>query len=96
MKIDGQHPKLPVQDKSAPKGKEKASVQSDKNKPSVVKKKETDQFTVSKMKARIKAESDANLEKVKALKEKIKKGEYEIDTQKLAGKLIEDSLLEDI
>lgn len=36
------------------------------------------------------------MEEIEELREKIKKGEYKIDNQKLASNLLKDSLLEDI
>ncbi len=53
-------------------------------------------LTVSRMRERIQAEPDVNLEKVKALKASIKKGDYKVDTAQLAGKLLKDSALEDV
>lgn len=94
MKIEGQIPKVPVQDKNIQKGKEKEITQDQKS--SAVKKAESDQFTVKRMRARIEAESDMDLEKVKALRESIKKGEYKVDNETLADKLLKDSLIEDL
>ncbi len=96
MKIEGQYPKVPVQDKGSPKGKEKGDVQIEKNKPADIKKTSADQFAVKKMRSKMETEPDMDLEKVKALKEKIKKGEYQVDQKKLAANLLKDSLLEDI
>ncbi|MBU3917771.1 flagellar biosynthesis anti-sigma factor FlgM [bacterium] len=96
MKIDGQHPKLPVQDKSTLKGKEKDNIQLDRNSSDTIKKKDIDQFAFNKIKDKADSEPDINLEKVNALKAKIKNGEYQIDTKKLASSLIKNSLLEDL
>ena len=52
-------------------------------------------LTVSRMRDRIQAEPDVNVEKVKALKAMIKKGEYNVDTAKLANKMLKESALED-
>lgn len=96
MKIEGQIPKVPVQDKNVQKGKEKEITPDQNQKSSAVKKAESDPFTVKRMKARIDAESDMDLEKVKALRESIKKGEYKVDNEALADKLLRDSLIEDL
>lgn len=96
MKVEGQYPKLPVQDKNIQKGKEKESVHIERKKPAEVDKIKTNKFTVDRMREKIEAEADINLEKVKALKTKIKKGEYQIDSNKLANNLTRNSLLEDI
>ena len=95
MKIESQHPKLPVQDKNSPKGKETERIKGDHSSSTRVRKKEADQFAVNKMRARMEEEPDVNLKKVKELRAKIKKGEYQVDTKKLANKLIKDSILED-
>lgn len=96
MKIEGQLPKIPGQDKGVQKGTEKETGRLEDQKSASLKKAAEDQFAVKKLKARIESEPDINLEKVKELKEKIKKGEYSIDNEKLADKLLKDSLLEDI
>ena len=56
----------------------------------------THKFSINKIKDKIEAEPDINMEKVKALKDKLKKGEYQVDSKKLANNLIKNSLIEDI
>lgn len=96
MKIEGHVPKIPTQDKGIQKGKEQEAAKTDSNKSSAQKKSVTDQFAVNKLRSRIEAEPDIDLKKVKELREKIKKGEYKIDNEKLAEKLLKDSLIEDL
>ncbi|MCP4755369.1 MAG: flagellar biosynthesis anti-sigma factor FlgM [Proteobacteria bacterium] len=96
MKIDGHHPKLPVQDKSVQTGKEKESARIDKKRSTEVRRSDTKNLSMDRVRDKIKAEPDVNLEKVNALKAKIKKGEYRIDSEKLADNLIKNSLFEDI
>lgn len=94
MKIDGQYPKVPVQDKNV--HKDKATTAAEGKKPTRLEKTDVQKFSVNKIKEKIDAEPDVNLERVKALKAKIKNGEYEVDTKKLANNLLKDSLLEDL
>ena len=96
MKIEGQPPKVPVQDKGVQKGKEKEIARTEDQKISSAEKKANEQFTVNKLKAKIESEPEIDLKKVKELKEKIKKGTYKIDNEKLADELLKDSLIEDI
>jgi len=96
MKIDGQYSKAPVQDKTVPKGKEKESPLVEKKKMSELKQASTQTLTINKIRDQIEAEPDLNLEKVKEIKDKLKKGTYQVDTQKLADNLIRNSLIEDI
>lgn len=94
MKIDGQYPKVPVQDKNV--HKDKAATPLENKKSTHLEKTDTKSFSVNKIREKIEAEPDVNLERVKALKEKIKSGEYQVDTRKLANNLLKDSLLEDL
>jgi flagellar biosynthesis anti-sigma factor FlgM len=94
MKIDGQQPKVPVHDKNVHKDKTAISVGNKKS--TNLEKADTKQFSVSKIREKITAEPDVNMERVKALKAKIKSGEYQVDTMKLADNLLKDSLLEDL
>ena len=95
MKIDGQYTKLPVQDKAVQKGKEKEPQQVEKKKPTVVSKTDNT-FSLTRIKDRIEAEPDINIDKVNEIKAKLKNGEYQIDTEKLAKNIIKDSLIEDV
>ena len=96
MKIEGQIPKLPVQDKTVQKGKEKEATQIERKKATEISRTKTPRFSVDKIRAKIDAEPDIDIEKVKALRDKIKKGEYRVDSEKLAANLVKNSLIEDI
>ncbi len=94
MKIEGQSPKVPVQDKNV--HRDKTAAKSEARKATDLQKTDTKQFSVNKIRGKIDAEPDINLEKVKALKAKIKNGEYQVDSKKLANNLIKNSLQEDL
>jgi flagellar biosynthesis anti-sigma factor FlgM len=94
VKIDGQYPKVPVQDRSVHKDKSAIPVES--RKTGRLEKTDTKNFSVNKIREKIEAEPDIDMERVKALKAKIKGGDYQVDTQKLANNLLKDSLLEDL
>ena len=96
MKIEGQIPKLPVQDKVVPKGKEKEVSPLERKKATEISRAKSQRFSVDKIRAKIDAEPDIDVEKVKALRERIRKGEYQVDSKKLADNLIKNSLVEDI
>ena len=96
MKIKGQLPKVPIQDKSIQKGKEKEVGRPEDQKSTGSLKSASEQFAVKKLKAKIDSESDINLKKVEEIKAKLKKGEYKVDNEKLADQLLKDSLLEDL
>ncbi len=96
MKIESQVPKVPVQEKGIHQGKEKELSKTESDKSSALKKAATDQFAVNKLKAKIETEPDIDLKKVKELRDKIKKGEYKVDNEALAEKILKDSLLEDL
>lgn len=96
MKIKGQVPKVPTQDQGIQKGKEKEIARAEDQKTASTEKPSVEQFAVKKLRSKIESEPDVNLQKVKELKEKLKKGEYKVDTEKLADNLLKDSLLEDI
>ena len=53
-------------------------------------------FTLNKMKLRLEAEPEVRAEKVAELKAKLKSGEYEVDSQKLARNLLLEGLQEGI
>ena len=96
MKIEGQMPKIPIQDKGIKKGKEDEAVRTETRKSDSIKKSVTDEFSIKKLQAKIEAEPDIDLKKVKELREKIKKGNYKVDNEKLAENLLKDSLIDDI
>ena len=95
MKINGQYPKLPTQEKNATQGAEKevakqAGISSNR---AVANK---SNFTVSKAREKIDATPDIDMDRVNALKSKIKNGEYQIDSLKLANRILKNSVLEDL
>ena len=96
MKIEGQLPKVPAQDKGIQKSKEKGIARTEDQKAGSTQKTAAEQFAVNKLRAKIESEPDINLKKVKELRDKIKSGEYKIDNKKLADSMLKDSLLEDI
>ncbi|MFH2130468.1 MAG: flagellar biosynthesis anti-sigma factor FlgM [bacterium] len=94
MKIEGQYPKLPVQDKNVHKDKTAFPIE---NKTSPIQdKSDPKKFAVNKIRERIDAEPEMDMEKIRSIKARIKSGEYEVDTKKLANNLLKDSLLEDL
>ena len=56
----------------------------------------TSTFVMEKIKNLINAEPEVRSDKVAELKDKIKSGEYKVDSDKLAKKMIEDAFREDI
>ena len=56
----------------------------------------TSTFVMNKIKSRINAEPEVRADRVAELKAKIKSGEYKVDSEKLAKKMIEDAFQEDI
>ena len=56
----------------------------------------TSDFVINKMKSQIFAEPEIREGIVKELKEKIKSGEYKIDSHNLAKTMLEDALKEDV
>ena len=56
----------------------------------------TSTFVMEKIKNLINAEPEVRSDKVAELKDKIKSGEYKVDSEKLAKKMIEDAFQEDI
>ena len=56
----------------------------------------TSTFVMNKIKSRINAEPEVRAERVAELKAKIKSGEYKVDSERLAKKMLEDALQEDI
>ena len=96
MKIEGQIPKVPVQDKGIQKTKEEVASRLDARKTDLLKKSTTEDFSIKKLQAKIESEPDIDLKKVKELKERIKKGNYQIDNEKLAESILKDSLIDDV
>ena len=97
MKINGQYPKLPVQEKntSAASGKDKADGRREVGIKSGSDSISGMSLTTKRMREKLDAEPDVNQEKINALRAKIKKGEYQVDMDKLASRILEDSILED-
>ena len=56
----------------------------------------TSTFVMNKIKSRINAEPEVRAERVAELKAKIKSGEYKVDSERLAKKMLEDAFQEDI
>ena len=56
----------------------------------------TSTFVMNKIKNRINAEPEVQVERVAELKAKIKSGEYKVDSESLAKKMLEDAFQEDI
>ena len=97
MKIDRQQMKLPVQDKSVQRGKEALAHKKGALKAQTpIENSKVSDFALHKLKDTISATPDINLDRVNALKEKIQKGEYQVDTNKLAKNLIKNSIIEDV
>ena len=96
MKIESQIPKVPVQDKGIQKGKDDAAAKLEARRADILKKSTTEEFSIKKLQSKIEAEPDMDLKKIKELREKIKKGQYKVDNEKLADSLLKDSLIDDI
>ena len=56
----------------------------------------TSTFVMNKIKSLINAEPEVRSDKVADLKERIKNGEYKVDSERLAKKMLEDAFQEDI
>ena len=56
----------------------------------------TSTFVMNKIKSLINSEPEVRTDRVTELKDKIKSGEYKVDSDKLAKKMIEDAFQEDI
>ena len=98
MKVSGNQPPV-VQDLKTGKAQEKevtgrstGSAESAEQNTSV----KTSSFATDKIKNRIAMEPEVRTDRVAELKAKIQNGEYKIDAQHLAGKMLKDSLLEDL
>ena len=57
---------------------------------------ETSDFTMNKIQKRIQLEPDIRADKVAELKAKIESGEYQVNSEQLASKMILDSLREEV
>ena len=56
----------------------------------------TSTFVMNKIKSLINSEPEVRTERVAELKDRIKSGEYKVDSEKLAKKMLEDAFQEDI
>ena len=56
----------------------------------------TSTFVMNKIKSLINSEPEVRSDKVTELKDRIKSGEYKVDSEKLAKKMLEDAFQEDI
>ena len=56
----------------------------------------TSTFVMNKIKSLINSEPEVRTDKVAELKDRIKSGEYKVDSDKLSKKMIEDAFQEDI
>lgn len=56
----------------------------------------TTPFILNKIRNKISAEPEVRADRVAELKTQIKSGKYQVDAQKIAGKMITDSLREDV
>ena len=100
MKIQGHQPKLQSQEQSSQVDrtqKDAARIKPDQAMGAKqALKADSSNLTIGKMRQKINVEPDINVDKVKALKDRIKNGSYKVDTRALAGNLLKDSSLEDI
>ena len=97
MKISGQYPKPPIQDKNLNNTKEKAKGdQNEVNLSNHSKDISGVDLKSKRIQEKLNSESDIDQKKVAELKAKIKKGEYKIDSEKLADRMLKDSINEDI
>jgi len=97
MKINGQYPKLPVQEKSTSQtnGKDKADGRQEVKQKSGTKDISSMDLTITRMREKLDSTPDINQEKINAIKAKIKQGEYKIDMEKLAQQMLKNSIIED-
>ncbi len=99
MKIAGQNPNIAKElTTGQAKGKE-MSVEQQAGRAGQLKGQgsvKTSEFTLNKIKERIAAEPDVRADRVAELKAQIKGGQYKVNAQELAQKMLTDSLREDI
>ena len=97
MKITGQQPpEFHGVKGGAGKDNQKASDRSDTLPVSGEPPVKTSTFVMNKIKSRINAEPEVRADRVAELKAKIKSGEYKVDAESLAKKMLEDAFQEDI
>ena len=97
MKITGQQPpEFHGLKGGAGKDNQKAADRSDKLPASGEPHVKNSTFVMNKIKSRINAEPEVRADRVADLKAKIKSGEYKVDSERLAKKMLEDAFQEDI
>ena len=97
MKITGQQPpEFHGVKGGAGKDNQKAADRSDKLPASGEPHVKNSTFVMNKIKSRINAEPEVRADRGGDLKAKIKSGEYKVDSEKLAKKMLEDAFQEDI
>ena len=97
MKITGQQPpEFHGVKGGAGKDSQKAADNSGRLKGSSEPHVKTSTFVMNKIKSLINAEPEVRADKVAELKARIKSGEYKVDSERLAKKMLEDALQEDI
>jgi len=97
MKISQQQPNVPVKDTNVSKGQEKdtgkAAGNASANASALVK--GSGKFTIDRVRDKIDAAPDIDIERVASLKARIKSGEYQIDSLRLSNRILKSSILED-
>ena len=97
MKITGQQPpEFHGVKGGAGKDNQKAEDRSDKLPASGEPHVKNSTFVMNKIKSLIKSEPEVRADRVAELKAKIKSGEYKVDSESLAKKMLEDAFQEDI
>ena len=94
MKVTGQKPTV-LQDVKEGQRKEADQAHQKDGLQLVDESVKTSSFAKDKIQLRISAEPEVRSDRVAELKSQIKSGEYEVDLQKLAGKILVESLRED-
>lgn len=97
MKINGQYPRLQSQEKGITNKKDTIE---QKNSQENQKSEKTQNplvanFALKRVRQKIESEPDMNMEKVARLRAEIQSGKYNVDAEKLAGKLLKNALMED-
>jgi len=99
MKINGQYPKPTASERTVQGPGKKGDAQAAKQAQGAqvtAKKSVTSELAMTKIRNAVDATPDMDMDKVKALKERIKNGSYQVDANKLAGNLLKDSAIEDV
>ena len=97
MKITGQQPpEFHGVKGGAGKDNQKAADRSGKQSGSGEPPVKTSTFVLDKIKSLINTEPEVRADRVSELKSKIKSGEYKVDSESLAKKMLEDAFQEDI